>query len=81
MNHVHQDEEVARRRSSLTRTTSTLHPNTLAIFNATHGLPREVNRLAKLALEHAWVSDSAKVEASAVTAVVRDLERHQLLPA
>jgi hypothetical protein len=40
-----------------------------------------VNRLAKLALEHAWVGEVAKVEASAVTAVVRDLERHQLIPA
>jgi len=53
----------------------------LEIFNATYGVPRAVNRLAKLALEHAWVGETAKVEASAVTAVVRDLERHQLLPA
>ena len=53
----------------------------LEIFNATHGTPRAVNRLAKLALEQAWVGDAAKVEASAVTAVIRDLERHQLLPA
>ncbi|MEI8288833.1 MAG: AAA family ATPase [Verrucomicrobiota bacterium] len=51
----------------------------LEIFNATHGIPREVNRLAKLALEQAWVGEAEKVEASAVTAVVRDLERHQLL--
>ena len=50
----------------------------LEIFNATHGIPRETNRLAKLALEHAWVGEAAKVEASAVTAVVHDLERHQL---
>ena len=56
-------------------------PAALEIFNATHGIPREVNRLAKLALEQAWVGDAPKVEASAVTAVVRDLERHQLLPA
>ena len=53
----------------------------LEIFNATNGIPREVNRLAKLALEQAWVSEAAKVEASAVTAVFRDLERHQLIPA
>ena len=53
----------------------------LEIFHATHGVPRAVNRLAKLALEHAWVSDAAKVEEVAVNAVVRDLERHQLLPA
>jgi len=48
----------------------------LGIFNATQGIPREVNRLAKLALEHAWVAEAPKVEADAVTAVVRDLERH-----
>jgi len=53
----------------------------LEIFKATHGVPREVNRLAKLALEHAWVSDAAKVAVAAVTAVVSDLERHQALPA
>jgi len=52
----------------------------LEIFKATHGIPREVNRLAKLALEHAWVGEAAKVETAAVNAVVRDLERHQLLP-
>lgn len=53
----------------------------LEIFHATHGVPRAVNRLAKLALEHAWVSDAAKVDAVAVNSVVRDLERHQLVPA
>ncbi len=52
----------------------------IEIYNTTRGIPREVNRLAKLALEQAWVTEAPKVEAAAVTAVVRDLERHQALP-
>ena len=51
-----------------------------AVGAATRGVPREVNRLAKLALEHAWVAESGRVAAPAVAAVVRDLERHQSLP-
>jgi general secretion pathway protein A len=50
------------------------------LYSATHGVPREINRLAKLALEHAWVSGATTVAASAIVAVVRDLERHQALP-
>jgi len=52
-----------------------------ALFNATQGIPREVNRLAKLALEHAWVNEAAKVDAPDIAAVVADLQRHQALPA
>ncbi len=52
----------------------------LEIYNTTRGIPREVNRLAKLALEQAWLTEAPKVEAAAVAAVVRDLERHQALP-
>ena len=51
-----------------------------ALFEATRGVPRELNRLAKLALEHAWLAEAAVVDAAAVTAVVRDLEIHQALP-
>ena len=51
-----------------------------ALFSATRGVPREVNRLAKLALEQAWVADGRSVGELAVAAVVRDLERHQALP-
>ena len=65
------------------------HPNgyvflpaaALEIFHATQGIPRAVNRLAKLALEQAWVGDATRVDAAAVAAVVHDLERHQLLTA
>ena len=54
---------------------------TEAIFQTTRGVPREVNRLAKLALEQAWVTEARRVDAVAVAAVVRDLEKHQSLPA
>ena len=53
----------------------------LEIFNATQGIPREVNRLAKLALEHAWVNETAKVDVADITSVVADLQRHQIVPA
>lgn len=51
-----------------------------AVFTATRGVPREVNRLAKLALEQAWLAEAPLVAAKSVEAVVRDLERHQALP-
>jgi len=53
----------------------------LDIFQTTRGIPREVNRLAKLALEQAWVAEAPRVEVAAVAAVVHDLQRHQALPA
>lgn len=52
-----------------------------ALFKSTQGIPREVNRLAKLALEHAWVNDAVKVDAADIASVVADLQRHQALPA
>ncbi len=51
-----------------------------ALFAATHGVPRELNRLAKLALEHAWLREHPTVEDGSVAAVVRDLEKQQALP-
>jgi general secretion pathway protein A len=49
-------------------------------FQASHGVPRELNRIAKLALEFAWLKEYAQVNLPAVEAVIRDLERHQNLP-
>jgi general secretion pathway protein A len=49
------------------------------IFQASNGIPREVNRLAKLALELAWLREMAYVADHAVDSVVRDLGRHQVL--
>jgi general secretion pathway protein A len=49
-------------------------------FQASLGVPRELNRLAKLSLEHAWLQGFPQVNYAAVDAVVRDLQRHQNLP-
>jgi general secretion pathway protein A len=47
-------------------------------YEASHGVPRAMNRIAKLALEYAWLKGSPAVSAESVGAVVRDLERHQM---
>ncbi len=49
-------------------------------FQVAGGVPRELNRIAKLALEFAWVKEMQQVSIEAVEAVIRDLERHQNLP-
>jgi general secretion pathway protein A len=49
-------------------------------FQASLGVPRELNRIAKLALEFAWVKEYSEVAPAAVEAVVRDLRRHHHLP-
>jgi len=51
------------------------------LFMATQGIPREVNRLAKLALEHAWVNEAINIDAPDIASVVGDLQRHQAMPA
>jgi len=45
-------------------------------FQASQGIPRELNRLAKLALEFAWLQSYPNVSLDAVKAVVKDLDRH-----
>jgi general secretion pathway protein A len=47
------------------------------MFEASKGAPRELNRLAKLALEFAWVGESPEVTRPAVEAVVSDLRPRQ----
>lgn len=49
-------------------------------FQASGGVPRELNRLAKLALEFAWLQGYTDVPLDAVKAVVKDLQRHRNLP-
>lgn len=49
------------------------------IFQTSKGIPREVNRLAKLALELAWLREMPNVAEEAVETVMRDLGRHQVL--
>ncbi|MDB6017051.1 MAG: peptidoglycan-binding ATPase [Pedosphaera sp.] len=49
-------------------------------FQASLGTPRELNRIAKLSLEYAWLKGFPQVTFEAVDAIVRDLQRHQNLP-
>jgi general secretion pathway protein A len=49
-------------------------------FQSSQGVPRELNRLAKLALEYAWLQGYTEVTLDAVKAVVKDLQRHHTLP-
>lgn len=45
------------------------------------GVPRELNRFAKLALEHAWVNGAQFVDTRTIEAVARDFAKHQTLMA
>ncbi|MFZ4773832.1 MAG: ExeA family protein [Terrimicrobiaceae bacterium] len=51
------------------------------LYKASRGVPREINRLAKLSLESASASGVSTVDFSQVRSVVEDLRRHQSLPA
>lgn len=48
-------------------------------FEVSRGIPRELNRLAKLSLELAWLQESPTVSREVVDAVAADLERQQLV--
>ncbi len=52
-----------------------------ALHTFSKGIPRELNRLAKLSLEQAWVCEHHAVGVRSVDAVVEDLGRHQTLAA
>jgi len=49
-------------------------------YQAALGIPRELNRLAKLALEFAWLQEFPHVPLEAVSAVVKDLQRQRFTP-
>ncbi len=49
------------------------------IFRISRGIPRELNRLAKLAIEHAWVAGASTIGVDAIDAVVADHARHSLV--
>jgi general secretion pathway protein A len=51
------------------------------LCQASQGIPRQINRLAKLAVEYAWLRGHQAIPAEAVNTVVRDLERQQRLTA
>lgn len=50
------------------------------LFSASRGVPREINRLAKLSLETAAAGGAAQIDGEAVASVINDLRRHQPLP-
>jgi len=49
------------------------------LFEVTRGIPRELNRHAKLAIEYAWVAGSEAVTPDAIDAIVADDARHSLV--
>lgn len=51
------------------------------LHRLTRGVPREVNRLAKLVLEFGWMCGSTSISADQVTVVANDLLHHQAVPA
>lgn len=46
------------------------------LFQASRGIPREVNRICKIALEHVLAEDLGRFTAHAIGTVVDDLRRH-----
>lgn len=50
------------------------------LHGASRGIPREINRLCKLALEHAVTRGLPALDAAAIGVVVADLRRHGALP-
>lgn len=51
------------------------------LHRTTRGVPREINRLAKLSLEAAGANRLAQIDVNQVRSIVEDLRRHQSLPA
>lgn len=50
------------------------------LFRASRGVPREINRLAKLSLECAHAAHAALVAPEHVASVLQDLQKHQSMP-
>ena len=50
------------------------------LFSSSRGVPREINRLAKLSLELAASQAAPHIDESVVYSIVDDLRRHQTLP-
>lgn len=51
----------------------------LLLHRLTRGVPREINRMAKLSLEYGWMHEARSITTEHVTAIARDLARHQSL--
>lgn len=48
------------------------------LHQLSRGVPRLLNRLAKLTLEHGWLAESDRLTADHVQSVFRDLQRHHV---
>ena len=49
------------------------------LYDASRGIPREINRLSKLALDHVLTNDLGRFDVQAIEVVVDDLRRHGAL--
>jgi general secretion pathway protein A len=50
------------------------------LYRASRGVPREINRIAKLSLENAYASKTQLVVPEHIASVLHDLRRHQSMP-
>lgn len=65
------------------------HPNgqvfepnaAILMHRLSRGVPREVNRLAKLALEYGWMCQAPYIQSDHIMIIAQDLHRQQALPA
>lgn len=51
------------------------------LHRVTLGVPREINRIAKLSLEYGWMREAARIDEEHLLAVASDLARHQAIAA
>jgi type II secretory pathway predicted ATPase ExeA len=51
----------------------------LFLYGKSRGVPRELNRFAKLAIEHAWVTGQEEISYNAIDAILHDEARHCLI--
>ena len=54
------------------------HDASHLLHRMSKGVPREMNRLAKLALEHAWLTEDRSITTGHIEAVGHDLQQHIL---
>lgn len=68
--------EVAGLRSEMPFTVKAVY----AICRESEGVPRNINRICKLAIEHADANDLEKIDTDTVALIVRDLRRQEGMP-
>jgi type II secretory pathway predicted ATPase ExeA len=48
------------------------------IFRMTGGVPREINRLCKLALNYGFAQNSSEISKEDIEVILEDMRKHQL---